>query len=66
VFIEPQLGWSGGKVFCRTDDAELLSACREVDRALKSSPEISDVRWHTEEDWMKGENGNWRSDPGKV
>jgi hypothetical protein len=66
VFIDSQLGRSIGKFFGRSDDAELLAACQAVDRALKSASEISDVRWHTEEDWMKGEDGNWRSAPNEV
>jgi len=66
AFIDSQLGRSIGKFFGRSDDAELLAACQAVDRALKSASEISDVRWHTEEDWMKGEDGNWRSAPNEV
>jgi hypothetical protein len=63
VFIESQLGWSSRKLFGWSDEAELLAVCEAVERALKSSSEIYDVRWHTKEDWMKGENGNWRSAP---
>jgi hypothetical protein len=66
VFIKSQLGLLNRKLFGRSDDAELLVVCEAVDRALKSASEISDVRWHTEEDWMKGENGNWRSAPNEV
>ena len=66
VFTDSQLGRLSGKFFGRPDDAELLAACQAVDRALKSESEIGDVRWHTEEDWMKGENGNWRSAPNEV
>jgi len=62
VFIESQLSWLSRRLFGRSDDAELLTVCRMIDRALKSAPEISDVRWHTKEDWMKGENRNWHSD----
>jgi hypothetical protein len=65
LFIESQSGWLSGKLFGRSGDAELLSVCRGVDRALKSSTDISVVRWYTEENWMKGGNGNWRSDPGE-
>jgi hypothetical protein len=66
VFIDSQLSRLGGKFFGRSDDAELLVVCEAVDRALKSESEIGDVRWHTEEDWMKGEDGNWRSAPNEV
>ncbi len=66
VFIDSQLGWLSGKFFGRSDDAELLAVCQAVDRALKSASEISDVRWNTEDDWMKGEDGNWRSAPNEV
>ena len=66
VFIDSQSGSLSGKFFDRSDDAELLAACQAVDRALKSAYEISDVRWHTEEDWMDGEDGNWRSAPNEV
>ena len=66
AFIKPQPGLLSGKLFGRSDDAELLAACQAVDRALKSESEISDVRWHAEEDWMKGENGNWRSAPNEI
>ena len=52
VFIKPQLGLLSRKLFGRSDDAELLAVCQAVDRALKSESEISDVCWHTEEDWM--------------
>ena len=63
VFIKSQWGSLNRKLFGQSDDAELLVVCEAVDRALKSASEISDVRWHIEEDWMKGENGNWRSAP---
>jgi hypothetical protein len=66
VFIKPQLGLLSRKLFGRSDDAELLAVCQAVDRALKSTSEISDVRWHAEEDWMKGKSGNWRSAPNEV
>jgi hypothetical protein len=66
VFIESQLSWLSRKLFGRSDDAELLAVCEEIDRALKSDPEISDVHWHTNEDWMKGDNRNWRSDPDEI
>lgn len=66
AFIKSHLGSLSRKIFGQSDDAELLAVCEAVDRALKSSPEISDVRWHTEEDWLKGENGNWRSAPNEV
>jgi hypothetical protein len=66
VFIESQSGWLSGKLFARSDDAELLAVCQAVDRALKSASEISDVRWHIERDWIKGENGNWRSAPNET
>ena len=66
VFIESQLGWLSRKLLGQSDDAELLAVCGLIDRALKSDPEISDVRWYTKEDWMRGENGNWRSAPNEV
>jgi hypothetical protein len=66
VFIDSQLGRLSGKFFGRSDDAELLAVCQAVDRAIKSASEISDVRWYTEEDWVKGEGGNWRSAPNGV
>jgi len=66
AFIKSQQGSLSRKLFGQSADAELLVVCEAVDRALKSSPEISDVRWHTEVDWMKGENGNWRSAPNEV
>ena len=66
AFIKPQLGSLSRKFFGRSDDAELLAVCEAVDRALKSASEIGDVHWHTEEDWMKGEDGNWRSAPNEV
>jgi len=65
VFVESQLSWLSRNLFGWSDDSELLAVCEAIDRALKSSPEISDVHWHTKEDWMKGEDRNWRSDPGR-
>ena len=66
VFIESQLGWLSRKLFGQSDDAELLAVCEAVDRALKTASEIGDVRWHTKEDWVRGEDRNWRSDPNEV
>jgi hypothetical protein len=66
AFIKPQQGSLSRKLFGQSDEAELSVACEAVDRALKSAPEIGDVRWHTEEDWLKGENGNWRSASNEV
>jgi hypothetical protein len=66
AFIKPQPVSLSRKLFGQSDDAELLAICDAIDRALESAPEIGDVRWHTEEDWMKGENGNWRSAPNEV
>ena len=66
VLIESQLGWLSRELFGQSDDAELFAVCEAVDRALKSASEISDVRWHTKEDWMRGEDRNWRSAPGEI
>jgi hypothetical protein len=66
VFIKSQLGWLSRRLFGHSDEDEILAVCKAIDRALKSAPEISDVRWHTEEDWMKGRDQNWRSDPAEV
>jgi hypothetical protein len=63
AFIKPQPGLLIRKLFGRPDDAELSAVCEAIDRALKSTPEIGDVRWCTEEGWLKGEHGNWRSAP---
>jgi hypothetical protein len=63
VFIKSQLSWLSRNLFSHSDDDELLAICRAVDRALKSASEISDVRWHTEEDWLKGADMSRRSDP---
>jgi hypothetical protein len=63
VFIKSQLGWLSKNLFGDTDNAELLVVCEAVDHALKSSNEISDIRWHSEIDWMKGANVAWRSEP---
>jgi hypothetical protein len=66
AFIKSQLGSLSRKLFSQSDDVELLAVCEAVDRALKSASEINSVRWYTEEDWMKGENENWRSAPNEV
>jgi hypothetical protein len=66
VFIKSQLGGLSGKLFGQSNKAELLAVCETIDRALKSVSEIGDVRWHAEEDWLKGEDKNWRSDPAEM
>ena len=63
VFIKSQLTWFGRRLFGRSDEVELSAVCVAVDRALKSASEISDIRWHREEDWMKGRDQDWSSDP---
>ena len=66
VFIKSRLGWLRRKLYGWSDEDEILTVCKAMDRALKSTSEISDVRWHTEEDWMKGRGQNWRPDPAEV
>ncbi|HEX5082092.1 MAG TPA: hypothetical protein VFY40_08600 [Blastocatellia bacterium] len=66
VFIESQLGWLSGKLSGKSDETDLSTICKTIDRALKSASEISDVRWHAKEDWLKGKDRNWRSDPDEI
>jgi hypothetical protein len=41
--------------FGRSDDEEHGQVCAALDKVLKSSIDISDVRWHRAEQWMKGD-----------
>jgi hypothetical protein len=66
VFVESQIGWFGRRFLGRSDGPALLEACVAVDRALKTAPGISDVRWHYKEDVMKGRDDKWRSTPSEV
>ncbi len=63
VFVESRLSWVKRKLFGQADQAELLALCQALNQVLKSSPEISDVRWYTKGDWSKGKHEDWRSSP---
>ncbi|MGH9800366.1 MAG: hypothetical protein ACRD82_08385 [Blastocatellia bacterium] len=63
VFIESRLNWFGRKLLGRSDKTDLLALSQELDHALNSDPQITHIRWHTKEDFMKGNENNWLSHP---
>ena len=63
IFVESQLSWMKRKIFGQSDQTELLTLCQALDQVLKSSPEISDIRWYTKGDWSKGKQEGGHSSP---
>jgi hypothetical protein len=51
------------KWFGACDDAERQSLCQSIHRALSSHAQIQHVRWHDEQDFMRGDEDSWRSTP---
>ena len=62
-FVESRLPfykkWVGA-----TDTAEQQRVCNSFHSVLVSAPEIRDIRWHTKENFAKGNEADWKAEPG--
>ena len=63
VYVESQLSWFGRKFLGHSDESEMATLCSELDRVLHSDQQISHVRWHTKENFMKGNEDDWTPHP---
>ncbi len=63
IFIQSQLSRLGRKLLGRSDEREFLVLSNELDRALHSQQQISHIRWHTKENFMKGNEDDWKPHP---
>jgi hypothetical protein len=50
--------------FGATDAPQHERVCTAFHSVLASAPEIRDVRWHTKEDFTKGNESQWKPEPG--
>ena len=71
--IEGELGWLCfvqsrlpffKKWFGTTDVQEQQQVCAAFHSVLASAPEIRDIRWHKEENLQKGNETDWKPEPG--
>ena len=62
-FVESRLPfykkWVGA-----TDDSERQRVCAAFHSVLASAPKIRDIRWHTKENFTKGNEADWKAEPG--
>ena len=62
-FVESRLPfykkWLGA-----TDASEQQRVCTAFHSILASAPEIHDIRWHTKENFTKGNESDWKAQPG--
>jgi hypothetical protein len=51
------------KWFGATDTSEHQRVCVAFNSVLASAPEIRDIRWHTTQNFLKGNEADWKSQP---
>jgi hypothetical protein len=60
IFIESRLSWFDRRLLGRSDESEILALSNELDCVLHSDQQISHIRWHTKENFMKGNEDDWK------
>jgi hypothetical protein len=63
-FVESRLP-SYKKLMGATDASEQQRVCVAFHSVLASAPEIRDIRWHSKESFTKGNEADWKPEPGK-
>ena len=51
------------KLVGATDASEQQRVCAAVHSVLASAPEIRDIRWHTKDNFTKGNEADWKPQP---
>ncbi|MDX2045052.1 MAG: hypothetical protein SF097_27830 [Acidobacteriota bacterium] len=63
VFVESRLSWFGRKLLGHSDESEMVILCSELDRVLHSESQISHIRWYTKENFINGDEDDWKPHP---
>ena len=61
-FVESRLTFFK-KLVGVSDTAEQERVCTALHSVLASATEIRDIRWHTKENFIKGNEADWRAEP---